>query len=326
MRPIRYLKVADEAAALAACAEEDSVYIAGGTTLVDLMRLEVMTPGRVVDVNALPLGKIEVGPTGARIGAMVRNSDLAYHPDIVKRWPLLSEALLAGASAQIRNMATVGGNLLQRTRCPYFRDRATACNKRDPGSGCAALDGYNRSHAILGGSDKCIAAHPSDMCVALAALDAAVQVRGPDGERSVPIGDFHLLPGEHPERESVLQKGELVTAVTLPPLEGYRQGSYFKIRDRASYAFALVSVAAALRVDGGKIRGARLALGGVGTKPWRAVEAEKHLVGKAPTDAVFAEAAKAALAAAKPRRHNQFKVELARRTIVRALASTRGAA
>ncbi len=326
MRLIRYLKVADEAAALAAGAEEESIFIAGGTTLIDLMRLEVMTPGRVVDITGLPLGKIEVGPTGARIGAMVSNSDLAYHPEIVKRWPLLSEALLAGASAQLRNMATVGGNLLQRTRCPYFRDRHTACNKREPGTGCSALDGYNRSHAILGGSDKCIAAHPSDMAVALVALDATVQVRGPDGERSVPIGDFHLLPGEHPERESVVGRGELITAVTLPPAEGYKQSRYFKIRDRASYAFALVAAAAALRVDGGKIRDARLALGGVGTKPWRAVEAEKHLIGKSPTDAVFAEAAKAALAGARPRRHNQFKVELARRTIVRALASTRGAA
>jgi len=326
MRPIRYLKVTDEAAAVTAGALEETAFVAGGTTLLDLMKLEVMSPAQLVDVNGLPLAQIEVDGHGARIGALVRNSDLAHHPEIARRYPLLSEALLAGASPQLRNMATVGGNLLQRTRCSYFRDRATACNKRDPGSGCAALDGWNRMHAVLGTSDKCIAAHPSDMCVALAALDAVIRVRGAGGERTIPFADFHLLPGDHPERESALGPGELVTQVTLPPMTGWKQGRYWKIRDRSSYAFALVSVAAALRVEGARIREARIALGGVGTKPWRAVEAEKMMTGKAPSPALYAQAAQAALAGAKMRRYNGFKIELARRAVVRALDSIRGAA
>jgi xanthine dehydrogenase YagS FAD-binding subunit len=321
MRPLRYTKVTDVAAAIAAARAPDVAFIAGGTTLVDLMRLEVLNPAEVVDVNALPLSRIEVDSHGARIGAMVRNSDLAHHPEIAARYPLLSQALLAGASAQLRNMATVGGNLLQRTRCYYFRDLAAPCNKRTPGAGCAALDGYNRNHAILGTSERCIAAHPSDMCVAFAALDAVIHAQGPGGERSIAMSDFHLLPGDHPERESVLEPGELVTGVTLPPMTGFAQSRYIKVRDRASYAFALTSAAAALRMENGIIREARLALGGVGTKPWRALEAERLLAGKRPEASVFAAAATAALADARPRRHNAFKVELARRTIVRTLST-----
>jgi xanthine dehydrogenase YagS FAD-binding subunit len=324
MQPIRYQRVIEAGAAVAAMrANADAAYVAGGTSLIDLMKLEVLKPAELVDVNALPLGKIELTSDGVQIGAMVRNSDLAYHPEIATRFPLLSEALLAGASPQLRNMATVGGNLLQRTRCYYFRDPSTPCNKRQPGSGCGAMDGYNRNHAILGTSDHCIAAHPSDMCVALVALDAVVHTRGPAGERQIPMADLHLLPAEHPERESVLQHGELVTAVTLPARPQMVQSRYLKVRDRASYAFALTSAAATLHVEGGKIREARLALGGVGTKPWRALEAERALIGQRPDPAAFARAAEAALAGARPRKHNAFKMELARRTIVRTLETVK---
>jgi xanthine dehydrogenase YagS FAD-binding subunit len=324
MRPIRYLRVTEADAAVAAVrVNADAVFLAGGTSLLDLMKLDVLKPAELVDVNALPLGKIEVTRDGVQIGAMVRNSEAAYHPEIAARFPLLAEALLAGASPQLRNMATMGGNLLQRTRCYYFRDPATPCNKRQPGSGCGAMDGYNRNHAILGTSERCIAAHPSDMCVALMALDAMVHTRGPAGERQIPMTDLHLLPAEHPERESVLQHGELVTAVTLPARPQMVQSRYLKVRDRASYAFALTSAAATLHVEGGNIREARLALGGVGTKPWRALEAERALVGQRPEPAAFARAAEVALADARPREHNAFKVELARRTIVRTLATVR---
>jgi xanthine dehydrogenase YagS FAD-binding subunit len=327
MRPIRYLKVTDADGAIAATrGGADAAFLAGGTSLIDLMKLGVLNPAELVDVNALPLGKIASRDDGGlEIGALVRNSDLAYHPEVASRFPLLSEALLAGASAQLRNMATVGGNLLQRTRCYYFRDLATACNKRQPGSGCDALAGYNRIHAILGTSDKCIAAHPSDMCVAMVALDAVIHVRGPDGEREIPIVDLHVVPGDHPERESVLQPGELITAVRLPKRPGMAQSRYIKVRDRASYAFALTSVAATLAIEGGRIREARVALGGVGTKPWRSVEAERVLVGKPPDRATFALAAAAAVEGARPRKHNAFKVELLRRTIVRTLATVKGA-
>jgi xanthine dehydrogenase YagS FAD-binding subunit len=324
MRPIRYLRVTEADAAVAAVrVNADAVFLAGGTSLLDLMKLDVLKPAELVDVNALPLGKIEVTRDGVQIGAMVRNSEAAYHPEIAARFPLLAEALLAGASPQLRNMATMGGNLLQRTRCYYFRDPATPCNKRQPGSGCGAMDGYNRNHAILGTSERCIAAHPSDMCVALMALDAMVHTRGPAGERQIPMTDLHLLPAEHPERESVLQHGELVTAVTLPARPQMVQSRYLKVRDRASYAFALTSAAATLHVEGGNIREARLALGGVGTKPWRALEAERALVGQRPEPAAFARAAEVALADARPREHNAFKVELARRTIVRTLATVK---
>jgi xanthine dehydrogenase YagS FAD-binding subunit len=326
MRPIRYLKVTDTGSAIAATrGHPDAAFLAGGTSLIDLMKLGVLNPAELVDVNALPLSQITLRDDGAlEIGAMVRNSDLAYHPEVIARFPLLSEALLAGASAQLRNMATVGGNLLQRTRCYYFRDLATPCNKREPGSGCGALDGYNRNNAILGTSEKCIAAHPSDMCVAMVALDAVVHVHGPDGEREVPIVELHVLPGDHPERESVLQPGELITAVRLPGRPAMAQSRYVKVRDRASYAFALTSAAATLSIAGGQIREARVALGGVGTKPWRSVDAERVLVGKPANRATFALAAAAAVESARPRKHNAFKVELVRRTLVRALSSVKG--
>ncbi|MDY7225668.1 FAD binding domain-containing protein [Hyalangium rubrum] len=303
----------------------DASFLAGGTGLLDLMKLGVQTPAQLVDVRKLPLAKIEQLPDGGvRLGAMARNSEVAHHPLILERYPMLSQALLAGASGQIRNMATVGGNLLQRTRCPYFRDTATACNKREPGTGCSALEGINRGHAVLGGSEACIATHPSDMCVPLAALGATVRVKGPKGERSIPFADFHLLPGKTPQRESALEHGELVLSVDIPALPAARRSLYMKARDRASYAFALASVAAVLEVEGGRIRQARLALGGVATKPWRALEAEKQLSGQAPTPEVFLAAAKAALQGAQPREHNGFKVELAQRLIVRALARLGG--
>jgi xanthine dehydrogenase YagS FAD-binding subunit len=326
MRPIAYVRAADADEALRAHAgRTDVAYLAGGTTLVDLMKLDVMTPATVVDITAMggrepALTRIQPLSDGRlRIGTLVSNSALAHHPIVRDRYPVLSQALLAGATVQIRNMATVGGNLLQRTRCYYFRDTATPCNKREPGSGCGAIGGYNRLHAIVGGSDQCVAVHPSDMCVAMAALDAIVRIRGAKGERSVPITEFHTLPGDHPERESVLEPGELVTFVDLPPLAFARRSRYLKLRDRTSYAFALVSVAAALDIDAGTIRDARLALGGVGTKPWRVPDAEKALIGQVPGDAAFHAAADAAVAGAKPLAFNAFKIELARRAIVRTL-------
>lgn len=303
----------------------EATFLAGGTNLLDLMKLGVETPAVLVDVRKLPLAQIQELPEGGlRLGALARNSDVAHHPLVRERYPMLSQALLAGASGQIRNMASVGGNLLQRTRCSYFRDLATPCNKREPGSGCSALEGINRMHAVLGVSDACIATHPSDMAVPLAALGATVQIKGPKGERSVPFGDFHLLPGKTPQRETVLEHGELITAVDLPALPAARRSLYLKVRDRASYAFALASVAAVLEVEGGRIRQARLALGGVGTKPWRAAEAEQKLAGQAPSPEVFQAAAKTALEGARPRAHNGFKVELAQRLIVRALTMLGG--
>jgi xanthine dehydrogenase YagS FAD-binding subunit len=301
--------------------------LAGGTTLIDLMKLYVERPDFIVDIN--PLGKISsdlvaIAPLahgGLRIGSLVRNSDLAWN-DLVKRdYPVLSEALLAGASGQIRNMATVGGNLLQRTRCEYFRDTSMGCNKREPGSGCSALDGFNRMHAILGTSEKCIAANPSDMSVALVALDAQVRVRSSAGsERTIPLVDFHLLPGEHPERESVLRHDELITAVDLPAIPFARRSHYIKVRDRSSYAFALASAAVALDLRDGVIHDARVAMGGVGTKPWRSHVAEKALIGLRASDDAWRAAAEAALHGAKPRRYNKFKIELAKRTLVRTLS------
>jgi xanthine dehydrogenase YagS FAD-binding subunit len=283
------------------------------------MRLDVMTPETVVDVSGLPFDAIEVGEQGVSIGALVRNTTLAEHPAIVARYPALAQALASGASPQLRNMATVGGNLLQRTRCPYFRNRFPNCNKRVPGSGCAAIDGRNRTLAVLGGSVQCIAVHPSDMCVALVAYEAVVHTQSRSGTRSIPIGDFHLLPGDHPEKETVLDPGELVTRVTLPDIPFSAHASYVKVRDRASYDFALASAAAVLDVQGGVIRAARVALGGVATKPWRSPAAEALLVGKRAARPSFQAAAEAALAQAKSHRENAFKVELARRTLVRAL-------
>ncbi len=323
MNPFSYSHASrpDEAVG-AVSRSRDAKFLAGGTTLVDLLRLDVETPGHLVDINALPLARIETLPGGGvRIGAMVRNSDLANDPTIRKRYPVLSEALLSGASPQIRNMASVGGNLMQRTRCYYFRDTAYPCNKREPGSGCAALEGYNRIHAVLGTSDKCIAAFPGDMPVAMAALDAVVRTRRPNGsERSIPLADFHVSYGEDPARETVLEHGELITAVELPATPWLARSHYLKVRDRASYEFALASAAVALDLDGGRIRAARVALGGVGTKPWRSAEAEQALTGQKAEEATYRAAAEAALRGARPQKDNGFKIELAKRTVARALA------
>ncbi len=327
MQPFSYKKAgqADNAVALVT-PDAQASYLAGGTSLIDLMKLNVQTPTEVVDINPLPLTKIEMLGNGVRIGAMARNSEVAYNKMIRERYPVLSEALLSGASPQLRNMASVGGNLLQRTRCYYFRDTAMPCNKRVPGSGCPAIEGYNRIHAILGGSDHCIATHPSDMAVAMVALDAVVQTRGPNGTRSIPLVDFHLLPGNTPEQETVLKHGELIVAVDLPASPFARRSHYLKVRDRASYAFAMASVAAALDIKNGIIRSARIALGGVGTKPWRAYEAEKALVNKQPNQATFQAASDVAIQGSKPRKYNAFKVELAKRTIVKALFTIGGMA
>ncbi|MDC0713832.1 xanthine dehydrogenase family protein subunit M [Stigmatella sp. ncwal1] len=328
MRPIDYTAAHDVKGALQTLAARplDSAPIGGGTNLVDLMKIHVQNPALLVDINGLPLAEIQEVEGGLRIGALVRNSDLANHPLVRERYPVLSEALLAGASPQLRNMATVGGNILQRTRCAYFRDISQPCNKREPGSGCGAMEGFNRMHAVLGTSAQCIAANPSDMSVALAALDATVHVSGPQGERTVAFGDFHLLPGSTPERETVLRPGELITHVSLPASRFAARSRYLKVRDRASYAFALASAAVAIELDGKTIKDARVALGGVGTKPWRSAEAEKALIGQPADEVHFKAAAAAALKGAKPRAHNAFKVELARRTLVRVLALAAGLA
>lgn len=293
--------------------------LAGGTNLVDLMKYNVAAPARVVDINRLPLKSIAIADDELRVGALVSNSELAWHPDIRERWPLLSSAILAGASPQLRNAATTGGNLLQRTRCYYFYDPSTACNKRAPGSGCSAIGGVNRIHAILGASDACIAVHPSDMCVALAALDASVEVEGPQGRRTIPFSGFHRLPGNEPERDNALKLGELITAVTIPEPDFGNHHTYLKIRDRLSYAFALVSVAAALRIEDGVIKDARIALGGVAHKPWRDFDAEQSLRGETAGTDVFETVAARILRDAKGQGENDFKIDLARRAIVRAL-------
>ncbi len=295
-------------------------FIAGGTNLVDLMKYNVERPGRIVDITRLPLDEIVQHDGGLRLGALVPNATVAYDPLVNERYPLLASALLAGASPQLRNAATTGGNLLQRTRCYYFYDEGTPCNKREPGSGCPAMTGVNRIHAILGASDTCIATHPSDMCVALAALEATVQVEGPNGRRSIPFGEFHRLPGDEPQRDTTLRHGEIVLSVDLPDEDFSKHYTYLKLRDRLSYAFALVSVAAALEMDGDTIRTARLALGGVAHRPWRNAEAESRLQGKPATEQTFREAADVILAEARPFAHNAFKVELARRAIVRGLS------
>jgi xanthine dehydrogenase YagS FAD-binding subunit len=320
-----YLRPVDEAEALRALAEPDTVALAGGTTLVDLMRLEVMQPKRVVDLGELQLGAITSTPGGITIGALASNTDVADHPEIAARFPALADAIKAGASGQIRNMASVGGNLLQRTRCAYFRDLASPCNKREPGSGCSARDGYTRMHAIVGTSNDCIALHPSDMCVAMMALDAVVHVKSAaGGERVMPLSDLHTLPDDHPNIETSLKPGELITSVELRDTAFTKQSRYVKVRDRASYAFALASAAVALDTTGGTIRAARVALGGVGTKPWREQAVEQQLVGKGPSRAVFAAAAEVALAGAKTTPDNAFKVGLAKRVIARALALAAG--
>lgn len=298
----------------------DVRFVAGGTNLVDLMKLDVEQPKQVVDINGLPLDRIERLPNGGlRIGALVRNSTLAHDANVTRDYPVLSQALLSGASPQLRNMATTGGNLLQRTRCQYFRDVAHECNKRNPGSGCAAMDGYNRTLAILGTSDACIATNPSDMNVALTALEATIHVQGVKGERAIAIRDFYLLPGTTPHKETVLEPGDVITAVTLAaPAQGTRS-VYLKLRDRAEYEFALSSAAVVATVQGGTLRRVRVALGGVGTVPWRSLEAERALEGKPVSAAAFRAAAEAALQQAKPRQGNAFKVELAKRCLVRTL-------
>jgi xanthine dehydrogenase YagS FAD-binding subunit len=315
----RATNVADAVRQIAA--SPGAKFVAGGTNLVDLMKMDVEKPTRLIDVTRLPLDKVEETPGGGlRIGALVRNTDLAYHPVVERRYPMLSSALLAGASQQLRNMASVGGNLLQRTRCAYFYDVATPCNKREPGSGCSAIGGINRMNAILGTSEACIAVHPSDMCVALTVLEAKVRVTGPRGEREIPFADFHRLPGDTPQRDTNLNADELITAIELPAKGFSANYTYLKIRDRLSYAFALVSVAVGLELDGGNIREARFALGGVAHKPWRKAEAEAALRGKAANEAAFAQAADIVLRDAKGFGHNTFKIDLARRTIVRALS------
>jgi xanthine dehydrogenase YagS FAD-binding subunit len=323
MNRFDYARPATLAEAVAAGAMPGAAYLAAGTNLMDLMKGGVMRPGRLVDIGRLPgLDRIEHLPDGGvRIGALVRNADLAHDTDFAKRFPAVAEALLSGASAQLRNAATVGGNLLQRTRCAYFYDTASACNKRDPGAGCDAVRGENRLHAILGWSAHCIATNPSDFCVPLVAFDAVVEVEGATGRRDISLDAFHLLPGDTPQRETLLEPGELITAVRLPPeAAGFAANArYLKIRERTSYAFAVVSAAAALRLDGGTIAEARIALGGVALKPWRARAAETALVGASPDQAAFRHAAEAALADAKPSGDNEFKIELARRIVVRAL-------
>jgi xanthine dehydrogenase YagS FAD-binding subunit len=302
-------------------------FVAGGTTLIDLMKLNVERPREIVDINGLPLDRVEPSPTGGLIiGALARNSDVAHNSTVQRDYPVLSQALLSGASPQLRNMATTAGNLLQRTRCVYFRDTAHACNKRAPGSGCSAIDGHNRMLAILGTSKDCIASNPSDQNVALTALEATIQIQGTKGKRSIPIHDFYLVPGSTPDRETVLEPGEIITSVTLPPPLAGTNSTYLKLRDRAAYEFALASAAIVMKISGGKIQHIRVALGGVGTKPWRSLEAEKALEGHAPDRATFVKAAEAALKDARPASENAFKVELSRRCIVRALTmSTKSA-
>ncbi len=313
-------------AASTVAARAGAMFLAGGTTLVDLMKIDVLTPDTVVDLRHLGLSSIDVTGDAIAIGATVTNSELAWHPVVRDRFPVLSEAILSGATTQIRNMATVAGNILQRTRCPYFRDVHAACNRREPRSGCDALDGFNRGHAVLGVSEQCIATHPSDMCVALAVLDAVVHTVRADGSaRSIPFAEFHRVPGDTPHVEVALEHGELITHIVIPPLPAARRSHYLKVRDRSSYEFALASAAVVLDLDGDTIRAARLGLGGIATKPWRAIEAEQTLPGRKATDDAFREAAEIALAGAVGRAHNQFKIELAKRTIVRAFATARDA-
>jgi xanthine dehydrogenase YagS FAD-binding subunit len=317
VKPFRYERATDLAGAVATVSQEPrSAFLAGGTNLVDLMKLGIVEPDLLVDVRRLTSDTIEELPDGGlRVGAAVTNSDLAADRRVRLRYPVLSQALLSGASGQLRNMATVGGNLLQRTRCGYFYDTTTPCNKRQPGSGCSAIDGNSRYHAILGASQWCVATHPSDMAVALAALDATVLVFGPDGERRIPLVDFHRLPSEQPQHDTVLSHGELITAVDVPPLAFAERSSYYKTRDRASYAFALISVAAALDVADGIVRDTRIAFGGVAHKPWRATRAETALRGAPATEAAFIHAADEELADAQPLPDNRFKVPLLRNTL-----------
>jgi xanthine dehydrogenase YagS FAD-binding subunit len=322
MIDFQYARASDVADAVRQMAASPAAkFIAGGTNLLDLMKMDVERPTKLIDVSRLPLDKIEETTGGGlRIGALVRNSDLSYHALVERRYPVLRSALLAGASQQLRNMASAGGNLLQRTRCPYFYDIATPCNKRQLGSGCSAIDGLNRMNAILGASETCIAVHPSDMCVALTVLEAKVHVTSPRGERVIAFADFHRLPGDTPQRDTNLEPNELITAIELPPQGFASNYTYLKIRDRLSYAFALVSVAVGLELDGGMIKEARFALGGVAHKPWRNARAESALSGQPASEATFGQAADLVLREAKGFGHNTFKIDLARRAIVRALS------
>jgi xanthine dehydrogenase YagS FAD-binding subunit len=323
MRPFGYVRAPDGGTAIALVRERpDAAFLAGGTTAVDLARQDVLRPGLLVDINDLPLDRIEDLPDGGlRIGALARMSDVARAPGVLERFPLIAQALVLGASAQLRNMASMGGNLCQRVRCSYFRDPASPCNKREPGTGCSALVGVHRGHAVLGVSEHCIATHPSDVAVTLAALDAVVHTSGPGGERAIGIDDFFLLPGDTPHLEHPLEHGELITAIEVPGAPVARRSVYLKFRDRQSYEFALASVAAAVRIEDGTVAEVRLALGGVGTRPWRARQAEAALLGRPAGPANFAEAARQELAAAIPHPMNAFKVELAQRAIVRALTT-----
>ena len=318
----QYARASDVADAVRQMANDPTAkFVAGGTNLIDLMKIDVERPTKVIDINRLPLKQVEgIQGGGLRIGALVRNSDLAYHPLIEQRYPVLASAVMAGASQQLRNMASTGGNLLQRTRCHYFYDTATPCNKREPGSGCSAINGHNRMHAILGTGDACIATHPSDMCVALAMLEAKVHVTGASGDRVIAFADFHRLPGDTPQRDTTLNPGEIITAVELPPRGFATNYTYLKIRDRLSYAFALVSVAVGLELDGDTIKEGRFALGGVAHKPWRDPQAEAALRGQPANAATFARAAEVLLRDARGYEYNTFKIDLARRCIVRALS------
>ena len=327
MNSFRYERARDAAAAVQATSVH-SKFLAGGTNLVDLMKNGVEKPEHLIDINRVALATIDPQPGGGlRLGALARNSDTANHPLVRQHYPLLSQAILSGASPQLRNLATNGGNLLQRTRCPYFMDIGFAqCNKRAPGTGCGAIDGFNRTHAIFGASEQCIAVHPSDMCVALVALDAVIHVQGRNGLRRIAIADFHRLPGTTPEIDTNLQPDELILSIDLPRSPYAAHSHYLKIRDRASYEFALVSVAAALELEGDTIRSARIALGGVAHKPWRAQGAERSLVGQKATPRLFEAAGRDAVTGAKPYRENQFKVELAKRAVTRALSVAGGIA
>jgi xanthine dehydrogenase YagS FAD-binding subunit len=325
MNAFTYKRATNQAEAIREVAgNSNAKFLAGGTNLIDLMKMNVQQPGELVDINRLALKKIEEIPNGLRLGALASNSEVANDRRVRERFPVLSQALLAGASPQLRNMATVGGNLLQRTRCYYFMDTAFPCNKRVPGSGCPAIPGFNRIHAILGASEKCIATHPSDMCVALAALDAVIRVEGPRGAREIKLTDFHRLPGDTPQVDTNLEPDELIVAVDLPATAFAGRSGYLKVRDRAQYAFALVSVAAALEIKNGRIQAARLALGGVAHKPWRSQEAERVLTGAQANAQTFKAAAEAAVRGAVPQKHNAFKIEMARRAVVRILNQVAG--
>jgi xanthine dehydrogenase YagS FAD-binding subunit len=325
MRPFTY-KVPSSIGQATSDFGQNSDFVAGGTTLVDLMKLEVMTPSLLVDINRLPMRGIELASDGLRIGALEKMSDVAQNQEVVVNYPVISQALLKSASAQLRNMASMGGNLLQRTRCGYFRDVSTPCNKRQPGSGCSAIDGWNRMHAILGTSSSCVATHPSDLAVALVALDASILLQSGNNDRLVKLDDFYHVPGETPDRENQLKPGELITEIRVPRLPWAQRSAYLKIRDRESYEFALTSVAVALDVDANNVRDARVAVGGVGTKPWNLPKVREALIGRPLNQETFEAAAKLATEGAKPLRHNGFKVELVQRAIVRALMNLGGLA